>query len=61
MKTWDLDETTSERLMGEAIRRQSAVFKTDLEDANDNAKTERQLRDARVTWMRDGKVTPTDI
>jgi hypothetical protein len=45
--SWSVDPSTLSRLKSEAISRQGAILKTDLQTAADSAKTDAQLRNVR--------------
>ena len=53
--SWQIDPATMERLKGEAISRQVAILKTDLETAAGVAKTDVQLRGVRTILLGYGR------
>lgn len=53
--SWNLDRATLERLKNEAVGRQGAMFKTDLEAASAAAKTDAQLRALRTVLLGYGR------
>lgn len=53
--TWGLPSSIVDRLSGEAVARQSAMLKTDLEAASAAAKTAEQLRGVKAIFLRHGE------
>ena len=53
--SWQVAPTIVEKLMGEALSRQGAMLKTDLEASVAAAKTDAQLRNIRTILMRYGR------
>jgi hypothetical protein len=54
-KTWHVDPATAERLKNEAVSRQLAMLKTDLEATADGAKTAAQLQSLRKVLLGYGR------
>lgn len=57
--SWDVDKAVVERLAVEAISRQGAIFKTDLEASSSSAKTDMQLRNLRNVLLGYGRACMT--
>ena len=57
--SWDVDKAVVESLAVEAISRQSAIFKTDLEASSSSAKTDTQLRSLRNVLLGYGRACMT--
>lgn len=55
MASWLVGPATVERLMGEAIARQGAMLKTDLDAASDEATTDVKLRGLRIILLGYGR------